>query len=135
MAAEIVKIRPLFSILSKRNSGSREILCCLLCKNRCRELNTATNPYIYHPQTRTMESEVQAMYLTKSVLIDEMPPTLKQSVSDLLHQDLMNSFKRSIIQTRVFSYTGERSTRFSSALPLMLNLQKSVWSHAARYVV
>lgn len=133
MAAEIVKIRTLFSILPKRKFGSRKVLCLLNFKIRNYGLSTATNPYIYHPQTRTLESEVQAMYLTKSVLMKDMPISLKQPVPYMVHQDLMNSFRRSIIQSRVFSYSGERSTRFSSAMPLMLNLQKAVWSHAAGY--
>ena len=134
MAAEIERVRPFFSHLCKLNLESRRALLRSVCKTQKCGLTRAVNPYIYHPQTRTLEAEVQAMYLTKSVLTNGMPTSLEQSNKDLLHPDLMNSFKRSIIQTRVFSYAGERSTRFSCALPLMLNLQKAVWSHAARCV-
>jgi len=86
---------------------------------------------MYHPLTRTLESEVQALYLTKAVRKEGMPPSLVDSNEILPRDELTNSFKRSIIQSRVFSSSGERKTR-NAAVPVMLNLQKVVWSHAAR---
>lgn len=47
---------------------------------------------------------------------------------------MMSKFKQNIIQTRLFNFEGDVATRDMSAMPLMQNMLRVVWSYANRYV-
>jgi hypothetical protein len=96
-------------------------------------LSTAAKPYAFHPKTRTLEAENQALYLTKTILKEGLPVSVRSnSFEDSLRDQLMNRFRQCIIQTRLFNYEEERSTKTTCALPLMVNMLKVVWSEGKR---
>ncbi|XP_031566388.1 39S ribosomal protein L37, mitochondrial-like [Actinia tenebrosa] len=94
-------------------------------------LCTAVKPYAFHPKTRTLESDIQALYLTKTIQKEGLPDSLQKSIlDDTLTDKMMDRFRQCVVQTRLFNYEGERSTKTTCALPLMLNMMKVVWSEA-----
>lgn len=96
-------------------------------------LSTAAKPYAFHPKTRTLESDIQALYLTKTILKPGLPASLQSNIiEDSLRDKMMDRFRQCVVQTRLFNYEEERSTKTSCALPLMMNMMKVVWSEANR---
>lgn len=99
-------------------------------------LSTATKPYAFHPKTRTLESDIQALSLTKTILKPDLPAPLQSNVlKDSLRDKMMDRFRQCLVQTRLFNYEEERSTKTTCALPLMMNMMKIVWSEANRWAI
>lgn len=98
-----------------------------------RFLRSAASPFVYHPQTRVLEPEIQALYLTKATRMEDIWSCVEgDKLDDTLRAEFMSRFRKNIIQARLFNYEGERSTRQTCALPLMQNMLKEVWSHVDR---
>ena len=90
-------------------------------------------PFIYHPQSRTLEPELQALYLTKTIEMKNFASCLTDVMMEpSLKEDMMSKFRENVIQTRLFNYEGEIATRDMSALPLMQNMLRVIWSHCYR---
>ncbi|EDO38360.1 predicted protein [Nematostella vectensis] len=101
---------------------------------RCSRLSTMVKPYIFHSKTRTLESDSQGLYLTKSVLVGDMPTFGSENTFEAIDRDeLMSRYRQCVLQTRLFNYEGERSTKTTCAMPLMQNMMKVVWSLADRF--
>lgn len=90
-------------------------------------------PYVYHPQSRVLEPEKQSLYLTKTLQMGGITKCLQQTVIDRkVRKEMMEKFRESVIQTRLFNYEGEHATRDMCAMPLMQNMLRVVWSYTSR---
>lgn len=90
-------------------------------------------PYVYHPQSRTLEPENQAFYLTKTLQMGDISSCLQDTVIDpTIREQMMSKFRQNVIQTRLINYEGDHATRNMCALPLMQNMLRVIWSYAGR---
>lgn len=90
-------------------------------------------PYVYHPQSRVLEPEKQTLYLTKTLQMGGITKCLQQIAIDRkVRKEMMERFRESVIQTRLFNYEGEHATRDMCAIPLMQNMLRVVWSYTSR---
>ena len=100
-------------------------------KDYCVSANT--KPYVYHPQSRTLEPENQTLYLTKTLEMGDISTCLQSSRLDpLTREDMMSKFRQNVIQTRLINHEGDHATRDMNALPLMQNMLRVMWSYSGR---
>ena len=100
-------------------------------KDYCVSANT--KPYVYHPQSRTLEPENQTLYLTKTLEMGDISTCLQSSHLDLsTREDMMSKFRQNVIQTRLINHEGDHATRDMNALPLMQNMLRVMWSYSGR---
>ena len=101
-------------------------------KDYCVSANT--KPYVYHPQSRTLEPENQTLYLTKTLEMGDISTCLQSSHLDLsTREDMMSKFRQNVIQTRLVNHEGDHATRDMNALPLMQNMLRVTWSYSGRW--
>lgn len=95
----------------------------------------AKESYLYHPKIRPLEPEIQTLSLTKTLHMGDISSCLQGTFIDPVKREaMMSKFKQNIIQTRLFNFEGDVATRDMSAMPLMQNMLRVVWSYANRYV-
>ncbi|KAJ7333127.1 39S ribosomal protein L37, mitochondrial [Desmophyllum pertusum] len=91
----------------------------------------AKESYLYHPKIRPLEPEIQTLSLTKTLHMGDISSCLQETFIDPVKREaMMSKFKQNIIQTRLFNFEGDVATRDMSAMPLMQNMLRVVWSYA-----
>lgn len=96
-------------------------------------ISASIQPYVYHPQSRVLEPENQALYLTKTLQMGDVSSCLQDTVIEpTAREEIMAKFKQNIIQTRLINFEGDHATRDMCSLPLMQNMLRVVWSYSSR---
>ena len=114
-----------------RGNFPRFLQSCLSRKGYC--VAAEIQPYVYHPKSRILEPENQALYLTKTLQMGGVSKCLPDTVIDRkVRKEMMAKFRQNVIQTRLVNFEGEHATRNMCALPLMQNMLRVVWSYSSR---